>query len=411
MTENCKKFLLTAARSTSTIDLARQLNILGHEVFCADTTPWHICQLSNGIKKNYVIPRPRFATQAFIHKLCEIITTEKIDYLIPTYEEILYISKHLHHFPKSCTIICDDFNKIHNLHNKWLFYLKQKDYQIDVPNAVLIQNTNELYNISLEYPFVLKASYSRASQSLIKVNSEEDYKKLHIEPHNPWIAQEWVTGKKYCTYSVCQAGKVVAHAVYPVEFTIDGNSCINFESITHPKIYEWITNLAALENFTGQIGFDFIEQEDGRLLAIECNPRATNGLLLFQPEDRLDLAFMNQTTTLICPKEGYRKQIMMGMLIYGWKSAYHEGLLIKYFKTLCFDKDVIFSTKDLKPFIFMPFLFLIYIFQKIKMHLSIPAMFLFDFNWDGEEHLRTFQSKSIPRLSKNEYELNEPIRE
>lgn len=393
MTNNGKKFLLTAARSTSTIDLARQLSLSGHQVYCADTTPWHICRLSNKVKKNFVIPKPRFETEDFLEELVRIVKEEGVDYLIPTYEEILYLSKALDRFPLSCKILCDDFNKLHHLHNKWLFYLKQKAFNIDVPKTLLIRSRKELASIPLDIPFVLKASYSRASQNLIKVDAETSYQNLIIESHNPWIAQEWLEGKKYCTYSVCYEGRVVAHSVYPVDFAIDGNSCINFQSIEHPKIFEWITTFVKLDAFTGQIGFDFIELQDGRLLAIECNPRATNGLILFTPEDRLDKALMNQTEEVILPKKGYRKQILMGMLMYGWKGIFKEKKILRYFKTIFRDKDVVLNPQDLKPFLFMPFLFIIYLFQKIKLHLTIPAMFLFDFNWNGEESLKELNNE------------------
>lgn len=401
MTKSGKKFLLTAARSTSTIDLARQLQRSGHEVYSADTSPWHICRVSNAIKKNFIIPRPRFETESFIEEVIQIILDEKIDYLIPTYEEILYISKNLHRFPEGCKIFCDEFDKLHHLHNKWLFYQKQMAYQIDVPKTMLIRNRKEIADIPLDIPFVLKASYSRASQSLIKVDSTSDYQNLIIESHNPWIAQEWLEGKKYCTYSICHQGRVVAHSVYPVEFSIDGNSCINFESIEHPKILAWVTNFVGLDQFTGQIGFDFIELPGGRLLAIECNPRATNGLILFKAEDRLDQAFMNQTTEIIFPRKGHRKQILMGMLMYGWKCALKENRVLTYLKTIAKDEDVILNIDDVKPFIFMPFLFIIYLIQKVKLHLSIPAMFLFDFNWDGEETFKEIDVEASQNVVKD----------
>ena len=84
-------------------------------------------------------------------------------------------------------------------------------------------------------------------------------------------------------------------------------------------------------NFTGQIAFDFIESADKKLYAIECNPRATSGLLLFQNNDRLDQAFFAETQSPIFPQQGARKQIATGMCLYGWrKNALPENRLSKF---------------------------------------------------------------------------------
>ncbi len=385
MTAQAKRFLLTGGRSTSTLDLARQLHTVGHQVFTADTTRCHICYLSNAISKNFVIPSPRFEPEAFIEVLLNIVTREEIDMVIPTYEEVIYISRHLEKFPKSCSVFSDAFEKLHNLHNKWLFYCRQQAHGIKAPKTVLIKCEEELKDLSFSKSYILKASYSRSSQSILKVNPElKTLPSLKIEPRNPWIAQEWLEGKKFCTYSVCQEGVLKAHTTYPVQFSIEGNSCLNFKSIEHPGILDWVTKFVALEKYTGQVGFDFFELPDGQIYAIECNPRATNGLLLFQSSDRLDRAFLNDSNTVIHPVQGNCKQIAFGMLLYGMKTAYKEKQLSTFFRTLFSTKDVVLNLKDLKPFFFQPFVFSVYIYQVFKWRLNLPSYFTYDFNWDGE---------------------------
>jgi len=384
MSNEKKNFLLTAGRAPSTLDLARQLNSAGHSVYIADTIRWHVCSASNAVSRNFIVPSPRFETAAFIKSLIEIINLEKIDYLIPTFEEVLYISEHLDTFPKSCKVFSAPFETLVRLHNKWFFFEQQLKHGIESPETFLIKSKDDLKQLDPTCNYALKASYSRSAQSIYKVGPAAPCPDIEIEPHNPWIAQKWLEGKRFCTYSVCENGKLKAHATYPVQIAIQGHFCLNFEAVDHPGILEWIKNFVACENFTGQAGFDMFEMEDGKIFAIECNPRATHGLILFQNSDRIDRAFTGCVESIITPKQGNTKQIAGGMAFYGWKSAYNENKMKEFFKILFTTPDVIFNTNDIKPFIYTPLTYSNYIFESLKSKLNLPAAFTHDFNWEGE---------------------------
>lgn len=395
MTDTPKKFLLTAGRAPSTLDLARQLNVAGHKVFIADTIVWHVCYFSNAVEKSFVIPSPRFQTEACITKLVEIINREKIDVLIPTFEEILYISRYLDRFPAFCKVFSSSFELLINLHNKWNFFELQNRYGIKAPEAFLIETKEDLKKLNPTTSYALKASYSRSAQSVLKTEPGKPIPEIEIEPHNPWIAQKWLEGNRYCTYSVCQEGRVTAHATYPVQIAIQGHFCLNYEAVSHKGILEWVEKFAALTGFTGQVGFDFFETAEGTIYAIECNPRGTHGLILFKPEDRLDLAFLNPfLTPPIIPKEGNRKQVAAGMMCYGWKSAYKESKLLEFFKIYFTSPDVVFDRKDLKPFLSTPFVYSNYFYLSLRSRLNLPASFTHDFNWDGEDEIAHSTSSS-----------------
>ncbi|HRD56323.1 MAG TPA: ATP-grasp domain-containing protein [Parachlamydiaceae bacterium] len=385
MSNQKKNFLLTAGRSPSTLDLARQLHLAGgHHVYIADTISWHVCRASNAVKENFIVPSPRFQTEEFIEALIQIIESKKIDCLIPTFEEILYISTHLDRFPKNCKIFSSSFNTLLRLHNKWFFYEEQIKHGIPTPETFLIKSKEDLKQLNPKTTYALKACYSRSAQSIYKIVPEEKLPKIEIEPHNPWIAQKWLEGKRFCTYSVCENGKVLAHSVYPVQIAIEGHYCLNFESVSHPKILEWIERFVAAENFTGQTGFDFFEMEDGTVYAIECNPRATHGLVLFKKEDRLDKAFTGEAKELVTPKIGNKKQIAAAMMIYGWKSARKEKKIKEFFNILFKTPDIVFNSQDLKPFLCTPIIYSNYIYESLKVRKNITAAFTNDFNWEGK---------------------------
>ncbi|MCB1110269.1 MAG: ATP-grasp domain-containing protein, partial [Chlamydiia bacterium] len=317
-------------------------------MFVAETSPFHVCRHSNAVKKNFIVPSPRFQSEGFINALVDICTQERIDLVIPTFEEIFCLAKGIHRFPENCTVFCENYETLDQLHNKWLFNKKIFSLGFETPRSYLVHSQEELENISLDVPYILKPSYSRAAQKILKVSSRKP-PKVTINPQNPLVAQEYLHGKKYCSYSICHQGKLSAHTAYPVDFSIDGNACLNFEAIDHPAIENWVKSFVEKEQFTGQIAFDFIEVAPGKLYAIECNPRGTSGLHLFQEADNLPKAFLN-SDHYITPTFGFAKQLAWGMLLYGWK---HQKFS-KFAKKFLSLSDVIFSRKDLKPFLFHP---------------------------------------------------------
>jgi len=379
-----KKILLTGARSPITLDLARLLSYSGHEVYASDTSNIHVCRYSNAIKQSFTIPSPRFHPDHFIETLISITQEKKIDFLIPNWEEIFCLSKSIDQFPKYCKIFCSPFDLLNTLHSKWLFSQKLKELGLNVPRTYLISSIQQLQDVPFKDSYILKASYSRAAQRVFKVFPNKPLPGFTILPNNPWIAQEWIRGKKYCCYSVCYNGKVNAHSTYPVEFSIDESSCLTFEAVNHPKILQWVQLLVEKIGYTGQISFDFIESADGKLYAIECNPRATSGLHLFEKKDEIDRSFFNKNQQLITPKVGTRRQIATGMVIYGWRSKHPGKKTSAFLKKLFSIKDVVFDFKDLKPFLLQPYIFFFYCLNCLRLHSSLPATFTYDLDYDNE---------------------------
>ncbi|QVL57335.1 MAG: ATP-grasp domain-containing protein [Simkaniaceae bacterium] len=349
-------------------------------VFAAETSSHHVCRYSNAFKKHFVVPSPRFKSEGFINALVDICRKEEIDLVIPTFEEIFCLAKGLDRFPKKTKVLCSSYEVLDELHNKWRFNKKIETLGFDTPKSYLVHSQEELNNLPLKVPYILKPSYSRAALCIQKVNSKPP-PQVKIDPRNPLVAQEWLHGKKFCSYSIAHNGKLSAHTLYPVDFSIEGNACLNFEAINHPKIQSWIKSFVEKENFSGQIAFDFIETSEDKLYAIECNPRGTSGINLFQEKDNFPAAFFDVQEKLVTPELGYSKKLAWGMILYGWKT----GQLLKFAKKFIMVEDVIFSKKDLKPFFHQPLLFFVYLFRSFKLRSRLPAMFTFDIDWNGQE--------------------------
>jgi len=377
------KILLTGARSFFTLDVARRFYEQGYKVYAAETSHFHICRFSKAISKYFIIPSSRFQPAKFLEALVKITKKENIDFLIPAFEEIFCLSKGRHHFPKNCSVFCSSYETLDLLHNKWTFNQKIKSLGFPVPKSTLIKSYDDLNRLTLSSPYILKPCYSRASQGVLEVTTNRP-SSLQIDSHNPLIAQEYLQGEKYCSYSIAHNGKLTTHLAYPTDCVFNKHACINFKIIKHEKIQNWVTTFVQKEHFTGQIAFDFVETHDKKLYCIECNPRGTSGLHLYQKSDNLPQAFLNPNTPLISPQLGYSKQIAAAMLLYGWKHALLHKKWRRFLKVFFTYPDVFFALRDLRPFLFHLPLFCIYTYKSLKLKTGISTMFTFDIAWDGK---------------------------
>jgi hypothetical protein len=383
-----KTVLITFGRSFLSLHLARLMGAAGHEVLISDSVPLPITRFSSSVKKTFRTPRPRYEPVEWTRAVAHIAREESVDLVVPVHEgtEILAntIKQYPYLFPDGSKCFFSDFEVEACLENKYEFQAALKTLGIPTLDFALVRSQEDLEALEFDRPFALKRVYSRGSQEVHKVTPGELPRGLTFEAGNPWIAQEWANGTSYCSYSVCRDGQVKAHAVYPVRYAIDGTSCLTFESAEHEGIDAWVRDCVKAFNFTGQMGLDFVEVPGEGLFAVECNPRSTSGILLFDPETRVDRAFFGVNDEVIVPKAGARKMLGPGMLMYGWRKSARQGnsfgrFLRDYVRT----DGVIFTTRDPAPSLALPLAMGNIVAEAARYRVNIPEAFMHDHEWDG----------------------------
>lgn len=380
-----KNVLITFGRSFLTLDLARLMNAGGHNVYIADSVPFPITRFSNSVQKVFRVPRPKFEPQAYAAEIARLVRAESIDIVIPVHEEtdILAMARDL--FPPECRLLLSEFETEHRLHNKFEYQVLLDTLGLPTLKYAQVRSAAEFAALDFDKPFALKQVYSRGSQQVYKVDPGQMPEGLQFDPDNPWLAQEWLKGDKYCTYSVCHEGRIYAHAIYPVRYAINGQSCLTFEPVEHSGITDWVTKRVKETNFTGQIGFDFIEDSERGLFTIECNPRATSGILMFEPHNRVDLAFFGENDDVITPDAGARKMIGPGMLLYGWRKSSLEGNTLRGFVRDFRQTDEIITRRDdIGPLLGIPFALGNIVQNSMRYRVGLAEGFMHDHEWDGQ---------------------------
>lgn len=379
-----KTILLTGGRAPAALELARVFHAAGHRVLMAESVKHHLSQPSRALTASFHVPPPRQQTAAYLDALKHIIITHQVDLLIPTCEEIFYVSLGHEALSQHCTVFVEPIELLRPLHHKSLFIQKAASYGLAVPETILLESPTHLPEAFDRWPaLVLKPAYSRfASQTVIKPRFHQA-QNLPISHDSAWVAQQFIEGQQLCTYSIAHEGHLTAHTAYRAEFTAGQGAAIRFQHIDHAASLAWVQHFVATERFTGQIAFDFIETPSGEVLAIECNPRTISGAHLLARCPHFANAFLDPSTPCVTPPPDFSAMLLTGMLVYGLPDALKQHTLAAWLKAFTTSHDVIYRATDPKPALLQWRSILHFIRSGYKHGITPLAASTLDIEWNG----------------------------
>jgi ATP-grasp domain len=294
--------LLTCGRGTYSLTLARAFHAAGHRVLVADAWPRSLCRLSAAVDRYFHVPSPARATAEWIPAIRQIVRRERVDLIVPVYEEVFYLAKASVGSSDPLPLFAPDFATLIALHDKWQFIQKSASLGLSVPDTVLLTSREDLVR---EYARdgknrVFKPIYSRfAAHTVARPQNLEAIENAEPTLRRPWVSQAFLSGKPYATFSIAHQGRLTAHATYATDFNHDLGPTVVYRRADRPAIVEWVRRLVAATKFTGQIGLDFIEDASGNPAAIECNPRLTGGFYLLKDNPKAAAAYFEPGVELI----------------------------------------------------------------------------------------------------------------
>lgn len=419
--------LLSNGRFPVSLDLARQLYNARHRVFTVDPMEFHVCKFSLAVQTSWQTPAPSIDPEGYITAVKKAVKQWDVDIIIPLHEEILFLAESAE--PEiTSRLFSPTFMELYQLHNKWEYCEVLGRCGLDRPEAYFCTTPGDVKRLDHTREWALKPVLGRSSSGVyhLEPGKETDYLTFGLSPNNPYIAQEWLPGNRFCTYGVFRKGRVQAFCVYPVTETIDGSSSVFFEAVEH-EIKSYVVKLAERLQLSGQLAFDFVEVEAtegemhrdprrtrrggrsqtvekrrshegpdydwpeqaaragavNRVVSIECNPRATSGVHLWSrtPDLARSLTDVNVSLPELQAKPRRRRQTGPGMLMWEHKNANFKRYL-QHLGRLFGTKDVMWSWKDIVPMLMQPFLLASY--YRIchdKGGMPLPEMFQSDLVW------------------------------
>ncbi|MCD1258472.1 carbamoylphosphate synthase large subunit [Paenibacillus athensensis] len=397
--------LLTGGRAPAALELARALAEGGWRVHAAESLSRHLCRASRAVAGSHRVPAPAEDPGRYAAALAELATREGLGALVPACEEVFHIARYAQQLAASgCRVLAAPLTALARLHSKWAFIRLAASYGFDVPHTRLLTSP-AAWREAVEQTderLVLKPVYSRFAANVTFVGampgipakrgavgvSPADHLIPPVSERYPWVAQQYVAGRELCAYAIAHEGRLAAFAVYESFYRAGRGATVYFEALPHAALREWVGRFVALERFSGQIAFDFIETPEGRLYPLECNPRATSGVHLFRGDGaRLAAALLApERLDGVClqPRAGAKAMLTLPMLACGLAAQPTPRGALRWLGKLLTARDAVFRWRDPLPYAGQ--LGLLGELARIgrKRGVSLMAASTLDMEWNGD---------------------------
>lgn len=291
-----RNVLITGARAPIARDLARNFAAAGRSSHLADSVhPWIVSFERGAQGRLHRFASPRFAFDDFAVDLCGLVERLDPELIIPTCEEVFYVGRVAERFGFADRVFAPAPNLLRQFHSKFEFPELARRCGLMAPVTHRVRSIVELSAWKdTARAYVFKPEFSRfASHTLIRPESRA-IGRLRPTAEHPWVVQDFVGGEEICIWSAAIAGEIAAFAAYVPRWRCGRSASFYFETDRDPNLLTMSRAVAKATGVTGQLSFDVIRRADGTLVPIECNPRGTSGIHLFDGDARLALAILGR---------------------------------------------------------------------------------------------------------------------
>ncbi|MGB5961289.1 MAG: ATP-grasp domain-containing protein [Coleofasciculaceae cyanobacterium] len=302
--ENPKTVMLTGGKMTKALQLARSFYAAGHRVILVETHKYWLTghQFSKAVDRFYTVPEPKNDPEGYTQALLNIAKTENVDIYVPVCSPVssYYDSLAKPLLSGCCEVFHFDAEVTKMLDDKFAFAEIARSLNLSVPKSFQITNPQQVIDFDFsneKRPYILKSipydSVRRLDLTKLPCATPEEtaafVNSLPISEEKPWIMQEFIPGKEFCTHSTVRNGELRLHCCCE-----SSAFQVNYENVEQPKIREWVSHFVKSLKLTGQASFDFIQAEDGTIYAIECNPRTHSAITMFYNHPGVAEAYLGE---------------------------------------------------------------------------------------------------------------------
>jgi hypothetical protein len=233
---------------------------------------------------------PQYRPERFLADVDELVRRRRIELVVPCFEEVFYLARHLRELPVA--VFASELDVLAELHDKARFERLARSLGIRTPHTTEVDSRPALARAMTHYGrYIARPACSRGALDVMTNagprRGELDLDDCDPTPGRPWIVQEYIDGLDLCSFSVAHEGRVVAHCTYFHPLEIEHGGGIVFESVVDPETLQIVRCIVEKTGYHGQIGMDFRRDRRG-LCLLECNPRPTAGVHLTSDELLVD---------------------------------------------------------------------------------------------------------------------------
>lgn len=350
----------------------------------ADSISCLISGASRSVDATVRIASPRHTPAQFAADLSHACAKHAIDLIVPNCAEVFFLSRYRHRLPGDVRVLADDFDKLRDMHSKWRFLSLAQGCGANVPESALVGSIDEARQWAGTNPVVLKPEFSRFGVHVRLYRDGIPQDAPELAALGKWVAQRYVRGTEYCSYSVADRGRLVAHSLYRPTWRMQTSSSYYFEPARIDAVREFVARFARKLDFTGQLSFDWIVHANGEVSVLECNPRATSGCHLFSLDDPLPAALDGTIDTCVEPVAPSPRMIGAVMLSTGLIDAAKHRELRSWMRDYRRATDVIRAAGDHRPFVGAVLDLVSYARLARAQRCNMREAATRDIEWDGQ---------------------------
>lgn len=360
--------LLTGGKMTKSLQLARSFHLAGHRVVLAESVRyrWSGHRFSRAVDRFHIVPEP--GAPGYAQALLDIVLRERVDVFVPVASPAASVhdadARSL--LDEHCEVLHGDGDTVRLLDDKSRFSEYAASLGLRVPDWRRITDPSQVEEFEfppgreyilkrIAYDPVGRMDLTRLSADTPERNSATA-RSRGISEDDPFILQEFITGREYCTHGTVRDGHLQVYGCCR-----SSAFQVNYEMVDHPAVREWVTTFVSALGASGQLSFDFIESaRDGEVYAIECNPRTHSAITMFHDHPDVAAAYLDDGHPVIEPLAGSRPTY--------W--TYHEAWRLltasgraDRLRSILAGKDAILTGWDPLPYL-------------LVHHLQIPSLLI-----------------------------------
>ncbi|HTA39116.1 MAG TPA: hypothetical protein VK760_08580, partial [Candidatus Acidoferrales bacterium] len=224
------RVMILGARAPVCLEWARAFHAVGARVTVADSVAWPLARASTAVSRYVRLPEPRYATNEWLDALAEEVVRDGIELLLPTCEEVFYLSHGMARLPASCRVFTSEFALLRTLHHKGHFARLTEGWTVAAPETRLLETVADVEALAGEaQAWVFKPAYSRFAAATLVAPNAAQLGKIRPTALEPWVAQRFVRGREHCSFSVFIDGRPTITASYHPRYRAGRGSGILFE--------------------------------------------------------------------------------------------------------------------------------------------------------------------------------------
>ncbi len=362
-----RTILISGGKMTKALHLARAFHRAGHRVILVEAEKYRLTghRFSGAVDRFYTVPLA--GAPGYAAALVDIARREDVDVYVPVCSpaSALHDALAKAELGEYCEVMHFDPDTLTKLDDKYAFSVAARDLDLPVPDAHHISDPERVLGFAFaahDPPYILKSiAYDPIRRLDLTPLPQPDPERtrafvaaLPISEDNPWIMQAFVAGEEFCTHSTVRGGRVQLHCCCR-----SSASQLNYEMVEEPEIAAWVARFVGALKLTGQVSFDFIRGCDGRIYAIECNPRTHSAITMFYDHPDVARAYLDSDVATLTPRSASRPTYWLYHEL--WRLLRHPSRAGQTLRRIARGKEAIFAWDDPLPFLMVH-------------HAQIPAL-------------------------------------